>query len=129
MEKRDDVLFRMADALDNNSEATKKLADAFQAVVNNNNNIVENINKLNGFASDVYNRINNALMVIDALSICLFENKLIEESKFQEVMMQLAEQHEKRMREQVSGSKTECNCGGCENENKRKEDSDGAEKK
>ena len=43
MEKRDDVLFRMADALDNNSEATKKLADAFQAVVNNNNNIVENI--------------------------------------------------------------------------------------
>ena len=44
--------------------------------------------------------IDNMLMVVDAMSICMFEKNVINENRFQEVMEQLAAQHEQRIKEE-----------------------------
>ena len=115
-----DILTRFVQCIENNTTAVNKMTDVMQAVINNNNSVIDNLGKLNKFASETYVRFNNTLMVIDAMSICMFEKNLIDENRFQEVMGQLALQHEQRMKEDGH----ECN-GDCEHEAKGKEDSTG----
>ena len=123
-----EIMMRYADCIDNIGKVLGRLTDVLQAVINNNNSLVNGVERLNRFASDSYGKINNSLLVLDALSVCLFESKVIEEKRFQEVIEQLARQNEERMREQ---SKHECDAGcngGCEHEAKGKEDSVGTQK-
>lgn len=121
-----EILLRYSDCIDNNAKALNRLSDTLQAVITNNNYIVNNIGGLNKFSSDVYNKLNNALLIIDALSICLFEKNVIEEKRFQEVIEQLAKQHEERVKEEMK-EENKCN-GECGHEAKGKTDSVGAEK-
>lgn len=125
MEKDKEFLLRFADCMDNNSKALEKLADALHLIISNNNAIIDNLGKLNDFASETYKRFNHTLIIIDALSVCLFEKGVIEQDKFTSVMEKFAAEHEKRLREE---EKHECeNCKGeCEHEAEGKADSSGA---
>lgn len=118
-----DILVRFIQCIENNTKAIDKMSDIMQAVINNNNSVIDNLSKLNKFAGETYARFNNTLMVIDAMSICLFEKNLIDENRFQEVMGQLAMQHEQRMREEENH---ECK-GDCKHEAEGKTDSPGVE--
>lgn len=125
MEKDKEILLRFADCVDNNSKALEKLADALHLIISNNNAIIDNLGKLNDFAHETFKKFNHTLIIIDALSICLFEKGVIEQDKFSSVMEQLAAEHEKRMKEE---EKHECDggCnGGCEHEAEGKTDSAG----
>lgn len=119
-----EIMMRYADCIENSSKVLSKLTDVLQAVINNNNSLVNGVERLNRFASDSYGKINNSLLVLDALSVCLFEKKVIEEKRFQEVVEQLAKQSEEKFNEQ---NKHECN-GECTHEAERKADSTGTEK-
>jgi hypothetical protein len=116
---------KFIECIENNTKAIEKMSDVMQVVINNNNYIIDNIKKLNEFATETYSKFNNMLMVLDALSICMFEKNVVEEKRFQEVMEQLVMQHEQR----ISGKseKHECN-GECSHEAERKADSTGTEK-
>ena len=94
-----DILVRFVQCVENNTKAVDKMSDIMQAVINNNNAVIDNLGKLNKFATETYSRFNNMLMVVDAMSICMFEKNVINENRFQEVMEQLAAQHEQRIKE------------------------------
>lgn len=115
-----DILVRFVQCVENNTKAVDKMSDIMQAVINNNNAVIDNLGKLNKFATETYSRFNNMLMVVDAMSICMFEKNVINESRFQEVMEQLAAQHEQRIKEE----NRECN-GECKHETEGKADSTG----
>lgn len=115
-----DILVRFVQCVENNTKAVDKMSDIMQAVINNNNAVIDNLGKLNKFATETYSRFNNMLMVVDAMSICMFEKNVINESRFQEVMEQLAAQHEQRIKEENH----ECN-GECKHETEGKADSTG----
>lgn len=116
------ILEKFIQCIENNTKAVDKMTDVMQVVINNNNAVIDNLGKLNKFASETFTRFNNMLMVVDAMSICLFEKNAISEARFQEVMEQLASQHEQKLREENH----ECN-GECKHEAERKDDSPGAE--
>lgn len=118
-----EILMKFVQCVENNTEAVKKMTDVMQAVINNNNAVIDNLGKLNKFASETYSRFNNMLMVVDAMSICMFEKNVIDENRFQEVMEQLTAQHEQRVKEE---EKHNCN-GECKHETERKADSTGAQ--
>lgn len=117
-----DILVRFVQCVENNTKAVDKMSDIMQAVINNNNAVIDNLGKLNKFATETYSRFNNMLMVVDAMSICMFEKNVINESRFQEVMEQLAAQHEQRIKEENH----KCN-GECKHETEGKADSAGVE--
>lgn len=118
-----DVLVRFIQCVENNTKAMDKMSDVMQVVINNNNAVIDNLGKLNKFATETYTRFNNVLMVIDAMSICMFEKNIIEEARFQKVMEQLAIQHKQRMDAEENH---ECN-GECNHETEGKADSTGAQ--
>jgi hypothetical protein len=122
--ENNEVLNKFIESINNNSKAVEKMTEVLQAVINNNNYVVDNVSKLNGFASETFSKFNNLLMVIDAMSICLFEKNLIEEKRFQEVMEKLALEHEKMLKD---SKEHKCN-GECSHETKREADSVGTEK-
>lgn len=115
-----DILVRFVQCVENNTKAVDKMSDIMQAVINNNNAVIDNLGKLNKFATETYSRFNNMLMVVDAMSICMFEKNVINENRFQEVMEQLAAQHEQRIKEENH----EYN-GECKHETEGKADSTG----
>lgn len=115
-----DILVRFVQCVENNTKAVDKMSDIMQAVINNNNAVIDNLGKLNKFATETYSRFNNMLMVVDAMSICMFEKNVINENRFQEVMEQLTAQHEQRIKEENH----ECN-GECKHETEGKADSTG----
>lgn len=116
-----DILVRFIQCVENNTKAIDKMSDVMQVVINNNNAVIDNLGKLNKFATETYSRFNNMLMVVDAMSICMFEKNVIDEGRFQEVMEQLTAQHEQRIKEENH----ECN-GECKHETEGKADSTGA---
>ena len=107
-----DILVRFVQCVENNTKAVDKMSDIMQAVINNNNAVIDNLGKLNKFATETYSRFNNMLMVV--------EKNVINENRFQEVMEQLAAQHEQRIKEENH----ECN-GECKHETEGKADSTG----
>lgn len=115
-----DILVRFIQCVENNTKAIDKMSDVMQVVINNNNAVIDNLGKLNKFATETYSRFNNMLMVVDAMSICMFEKSVIDEGRFQEVMEQLTAQHEQRIKEENH----ECN-GECKHETEGKADSTG----
>lgn len=115
-----DILVKFIQCVENNTEAINKMSDVMQVVINNNNAVIDNLGKLNKFATETYSRFNNMLMVVDAMSICMFEKNVIDENRFQEVMEQLTAQHEQRIKEENH----ECN-GECKHEAEGKADSTG----
>lgn len=115
-----DILVRFIQCVENNTKAIDKMSDVMQVVINNNNAVIDNLGKLNKFATETYSRFNNMLMVVDAMSICMFEKNVIDEGRFQEVMEQLTAQHEQRIKEENH----ECN-GECKHETEGKADSTG----
>lgn len=115
-----DILVRFIQCVENNTKAIDKMSDVMQVVINNNNAVIDNLGKLNKFATETYSRFNNMLMVVDAMSICMFEKNVIDEGRFQEVMEQLTAQHEQRIKEENH----ECN-GDCKHETEGKADSTG----
>jgi 5'-3' exonuclease len=115
-----DILVRFIQCVENNTKAIDKMSDVMQVVINNNNAVIDNLGKLNKFATETYSRFNNMLMVVDAMSICMFEKNVIDEGRFQEVMEQLTAQHEQRIKEENH----ECN-GECKHETEGKADSAG----
>lgn len=116
-----DILVRFIQCVENNTKAIDKMSDVMQVVINNNNAVIDNLGKLNKFATETYSRFNNMLMVVDAMSICMFEKNVIDEKRFQEVMEQLTAQHEQRIKEEENH---ECN-GECKHETEGKADSTG----
>lgn len=112
-DKEKEVMNRFIECIENNTKAVERFTDVVQVVINNNNTIIENVTSLNSFAKEIHHRFNNSLMVIDAMSICLFEKNAIEEKRFQEVMEQLyLQHHQQNVGEKENG---ECN-GDCNHE-------------
>lgn len=122
--ENNELIEKFVSCVENNTKAIEKMTDVMQMVINNNNHIIDNIKKLNEFASETFSKFNNMLMVVDALSICMFEKNVVEEKRFEEVMGQLVVQHEQRVNEKIE--KHECD-GGCNHETERKADSTGAQ--
>lgn len=114
-----EVLNKFIECIENNTKAIERFTDVVQVVINNNNTIIENITSLNNFAKEIHHRFNNSLMVVDAMSICMFEKNVIEEKRFQEVMEQLFLQHHQQdTNEKNNGEcKGECNHEACGEEN------------
>jgi hypothetical protein len=92
------ILERICTAIEDgnkNGEKIEKLTveNAFQK--NKNEQVEDAITHFEKFASQAVQRINQMNIIIDAISVCLFEGNIIQHEKLQSVMTQLINQQSK----------------------------------